>query len=382
MCTLLSPAKRKTTSKDGSGKKKSGNKKPGAKRVKEQQNIALRRLINSILGIVLLFVVLTGGYYVWTFLGRPGLNPPAGNESTACLELYFFDSSVAYLVPVMRRVTLAPGDSRTVKAVQEYAIGPKDPQLARVYPANIPIPVISIRGDVAVVDLPKEIRSHLGGTYREKSLLDSLALTVKAAGECSKVRLLIGGEIQEATPEGYEIDNPMEPPKNINMVPDSSIEGNSSWVTAYFLDASGNYLVPLSVQSDNESPPAEFAVNRMLDGPPPGAVPGIRRISPPGYELDKIAIENGAAEVNILIPNPQSAFPNSSIGIFQRALYLSLRDCCDITSLTLKINEKDVETYSRFANLPDVSDENCWNLEAGSENNAGEIMTSTAGGGE
>lgn len=352
-------------------KKAAGKKNTGSKKVREEKDLGVKRAVNSVLIAILVFVILAASFEFWIFLGKPGWPGSQREDRSVCLELYFKDSSVMYFVPVHRRVTLAPEDSLTSRAVEEFALGPRDPLLARIYPSNIPVPAVTINGDIATVDLPREIRAHFGGTARESALVDGLTLTVAAAGECSKTMILIEGQVQETTPEGIMLNEPLEPPEFFNIVPDSWMSAEPVWVAAYFLDETGKYIIPLAVETDDSRSPAENAVHALLVGPPGRGVNGPQAICPGGYELTRLLIENGIATVEINVPNPQNAFINQDINIFRRALYLTLKKCCGINDIALRLNGRDLESYARFAGLTDVTDESCWNVEIFNESYTG-----------
>ena len=63
------------------------------------------------------------------------------------------------------------------------------------------------------------------------------------------------------------------------------------------------------------------------------------------------------------MPDSATAFLNFDVNIFRRALYLTLHKCCDVTDVVLKINGRELESYTRFANLLPVASEECWNIE-------------------
>jgi hypothetical protein len=346
-----------------SGKSKNTKKSRTPKKVREARADAFRRGVNSVIAILITLVVLFGAFEVWMFLGRPGWPVTPRGERYTCLELWFHDNSVTYLVPVHRNVTLAPGDCKTVRAVQEFADGPRDPYLARIYPDDVPLPTVTKDGRTAVVDLPREILSHLGGTMRERALLDALTLTVASAGECDNVRVMIGGEAAEATPEGYDLTEPLSPPTVINHVPDSSLSGDSKWVTVYYLDSSGRYLLPLSLEVPADSVDGNIAVERLLENPPQLSYPPPLPVAPAGYMLERITIENGTGTVELAVPNIQSNMSEQEVDTFRRAVYLTLKKCCSINNVVLKLNGIELESYSRFSDLPDLNNAACWNIE-------------------
>jgi len=360
-CALLAAQRGKKSTKKTADKKARTS-----RRVQAERADAFRRGVNAVVAIVIVLFILFGALEIWLFLGKPGWPIKPRIDRTICLELYFHDNSVTYLVPVHRRVTLAPNDDITIRAVQEFAKGPEDPYLAGVYPDGIPLPAVQIDGRVAMVDLPAEVTSHLGGTARERDLLDALTLTVAAAGECDSVRILVGGEAVEATSEGYDLTAPLEPPAKFNFVPDSALMGESKWVTAYFLDSSGRYLLPLSLEVAIDAEDANEAVERLLRLPPQLAYPPPMPVAPEGYSLERLIIENGAATVDVGVQEVQTAFPDQTVAIFRRAVYLTLKDCCGVSDVKLELNGRDLGSYGRFGDQPPESEE-CWNLERSPE---------------
>ena len=353
----------KKSGKPSSGKKRS-QKKTTAKRVREERADAFRRGVNSILLVILILIVLFGLYEGWVFLGRPGWPERPSAERAACVELYFHDSAVAYLVPVHRRVMLARNDSLTARAVQEFATGPRDPMLARVYPANIPVPAIKLEKDVAVIDLPEEILDNWSGEDRQQALLNALCMTVVAAGDASKVRILVAGEALQAASEGFALDKPLSAPDFVNLVPDRSLEGEPDWVTAFFLDSTGRYLMPLALQVAPGGHEAEKAIEAVLGAPPSEVDPGPLPVAPEGYRLDRLIIENGLATVDIRVPDTQTAFLGYDINLFRRAVYLTLKKCCQVSDIAVELNGRPIESYGRFGNLVALESIECWNLEA------------------
>ncbi len=347
--------------KNSSSKSKSKN---VTKRVREERADAFRRGVNTVLVLVFIGLFAYGGYSIWNFLGRPGLPEKPGMDNNARVKLYFYDNAVTYLVPVNRYITLEPGETITARAIKEFSIGPNDSYLARVYPANIPIPGVLVNGEVAIVDLPLEITAHLGGTMREKDLLNALSLTVEAAGECESVRILIAGEPQDATPEGYDLTEPLKPPEYFNHVPDFGLQGDSKWITTWFLDSSARYLVPLAIEVPAQVEDASAAIERLLKDPPQLSYPPPSRVSPSGYSLERLIVESDVATVDISVPDSRTAFADHDVNLFRRAVYLTLKACCGITDIRIKINGRDLVDYSRFGILLPVANEDSWNVES------------------
>jgi len=367
---------RSSTREESAGRKR---KKSATKRVKEVRADAFRHGANTILLalIVILFVVSMA--YIWSIMGRPGFSAHRADDHLACIELYFYDSAVAYLVPIHRRIEMAPNDKPTERALHEFAIGPRDPSLARVYPANIPIPSVRIERDTAVVDLPVEIKDRWGGARREREFLNALTRTVTAAGECSKVRVLIAGEPQEATPAGFALDKPLTRPEFINRVREESEGDQTAWTSAYFLDSSGRYLFPLAIEIPAGADRAMEAVKAILEYPPVQVEPPPLPVAPMGYSLDRLAIENGVATVDMRVPDPFTAFFTSDINLFRRALYLTLKDCCNVENVAIELNGRPLESYGRFSNLPDITRDDCWNLEEGRPSEKAPTPVSSSG---
>ena len=342
--------------------KEKGKKSSRSRRVREERADAFRRGVSAVLGLVLVLIFGFVLYVTWVFLDRPGFPKQPTGRSTQCLELYFYDTAVTYLVPVHRNVTLPRNENCTARAVQEFAAGPRDPRLARVYP-SVAAPTVTVRDKVAILDLPQEIFSRLGGTTRERALLDALTLTVAAAGECSSARILIGGQPVGTTPEGYDLSGPLLPPPFYNLVPDTSLKGDSQWVTSYFLDSTGNYMVPLSIEVDSGLEGPREAVARLFRNPPQLSYPPPLPVCPPGYSLEPLRIENGVATVDISVPDTSLAFLDFDINVLRTALLLTLRDCCQVRDIALKLNGRDLESYNRFGELAPLPQNDCWNLE-------------------
>jgi hypothetical protein len=345
----------KPSSSSKSGKKVTKNDKVRA--------LAFRRGATTVIVLVILALISYGGYSIWNFFGRPGIPILPVTERTVCVELYFYDNAVAFLVPVHRNITLEPGENLTDRAVKEWATGPDDPYLARIYPANIPVPGVTESGDIAIVDFPPEITGHMGGTKRETDLLDALTLTVAAAGECGSVRITIDGAPQDVTPEGIDLTEPLKPPQYINRVSDSGIEGESKWVPSWFLDSSGRYLLPISIETPIDAEEASVAIEKLLGDPPRLTYPPPNPIAPNGYHLERLVVENGIGNVDITVPSAETAFMNYDINTFRRAVYLTLKACCGVTDINIKLNGRELTDYLRFGNLAPVANETCWNLE-------------------
>lgn len=329
----------------------------------EARAAAYRRGANAVLILILIGLISYGVFSIWNFVGRPGIPEPPEIRRTACVEVYFYDNSVTYLIPVHRNITLEPDEFLTERAVREFAIGPNDPYLARIYPANIPVPGVIQNGNVAIVDLPVAIVEHLGGTKRETDLLDALTLTVAAAGECDRVRITIDGAPQESTPEGFDLSEPLEPPKFFNRVPDSGVQGESKWVPSWFLDSSGRYLLPLAIEVTVDAEDAGTAVEKLLHEPPQLTYPPPNSVSPAGYRLERLIVENGIGNVDIVVPSVESAFMEHDINTFRRAVYLTLKACCDVSDINIRLNGRELEDYLRFGYLVPVANEECWNIE-------------------
>ena len=334
-----------------------------SKRDLDARAAAFRRGANTVIVLIIIALIAWGGYTIWTFFGRPGIPEPPPIQRTACVELYFYDNAVTFLVPVHRNITLEPGENLTNRAVYEWAIGPDDPYLARVYPANIPVPRVTSSGDIAIVDFPEQIVAHLGGTKRETDLLDALTLTVAAVGECNSVRITIDGAPQEVTPEGFDLTEPLKPPEYINRVSDSGIQGESKWVPSWFLDSSGRYLIPLAIETPVDAEEARIGVERLLDDPPQLTYPPPNPIVPHGYRLERLVVENGIGNVDLTVPSAESAFMNYDVNTFRRAVYLTLKACCDVSDINIMLNGREIGDYVRFGNLPPVANDDCWNIE-------------------
>ncbi|MFH1676560.1 MAG: GerMN domain-containing protein [bacterium] len=352
-----------------SPKKKTGNRKSQkVKRAEAERITKLGAGFNFVFFIVVLLIFGSATYLIWDFLGRPGLPKISPKEKSVYVELYFMDNTVAWLVPVHRKATLAGSGSKTELAIREWAAGPRDPSLARVYPVNVEIPTVTRESDCAVINLPKEIVGHMGGTFKERAFLDAITLTAVSAGECSKVRLLLDGALMRTTPEGYEIDDPLLPPEYPNEVPGSSVDEESDWATVYYLDSTATYLVPISIRIPKDSNKWQHAAEALLDHPPAVVQPPPMPIAPTGYTLEKVVIESGTASVDIRVPDTQTAFLGYDFTLFKEAVWLTLKKCCDIKNLEIKLNGKPSESYGRFGDLPDPANNENWNIERRTDN--------------
>jgi len=315
-----------------------------------------------ILVIVLVFLFAFSVYEGWVFLGKPGWTAASGDDGTKCVSVYYYDNAIIYLVPVQRRVEQPGNMSLTALALNELAKAPGDPSLARIYPAIDP-PDVYIDGGEAVVDLPPEIWDHFGDVGRQRAFFDAITLTVRDAGECTGVRILVGSQMIDSTPEGFNISETLTPPDNINLVPDLSLDGESEWVTAWFRDSTGSYFIPLGLEIQADVEPAEEALRKLLGEAPQLAYPPPVRVSPVGCRLEKINIESGVATVDILVTDAGPLFDTNDVTKLRTAMFLTLRDCCDVRDVRLKLNGRDVDSYSRFADLPGDIPTTCWNLE-------------------
>lgn len=359
---------------DNSSDKKLTRKQKTAKRVREERADAFRRGINTVLVILIAIAVCFSIYEGWVLMVMPGLNARAAAEGPEYVTAYYYDNSVIYLVPVQRRVDRPSNMSLTALALKELANPPADPSLARIYPSLNP-PEVSIHGDEAVVDLPSGIWDHLTDPGRQRALLDAISLTVRDAGECSSMRILMGSQAIDSTPAGFKLSEPISPPAIINLVPDLALDGDSTWVTVWYRDSTDKYFIPLGLEVMSGADKAEESVRRILGDPPQLAYPPPVRVSPLGCSLEKVIIENGVATVDISVTDVMVSFDSTALLKLRTALYLTLKDNCGVSNVRLKLNGKNMESYSRFADIPGEVSSNHWNLEKSMDDNSNSISS-------
>jgi len=348
-----------------SSKKKSDSKKSAAKkRVKQQKPSGFQRVVNFILATALVLMIAFGAYYLlsnWSLWHTRALA-----DNRTCVTAWYLDNSVYYLVPINRMVSLQRDEVKTIRAVEELVKGPDDPDLARVYPADMPPPNVWIEAETVHVDIPGLVWDTLAEAGREVTLVDAVGLTVRDAGEYETIRYLVDSGRIESISDGRNLSRAVGPPEFVNKVPDDVLTEGAHWLSVWYLDSTGSYLLPFSFETTSDSFDGMEAV-RLAMGLPPEVMHVANHVAPEGYSLvdeQSVRIENGTARVFLQGLPIQSGFQNKTrVNIFRRALYLTLKDCCDVEDVVLVYNDRELETYTGYSDLIPVADGKYWSRE-------------------
>ncbi len=138
--------------------------------------------------LVVTLVVVAIGY--WYMVGRP---------TVVNLTIYFGDENAEFLEPEVRSVSVPPGESLLVAAINELIKGPIEPNHAPTIPSGTRLLGIKVKDGIAWVDFSTEIKTnHWGGSAGELLTTFSLVNTLTEFPEVKAVQFLVAGEIYDS----------------------------------------------------------------------------------------------------------------------------------------------------------------------------------------
>lgn len=159
------------------------------------------------------------GVKVDTPFSRPdNINSLLRNDDQKGVQVYFYDESASYLIPVTVPLPYGASQEDLPRAALLALLSgpPKNSGLIRTVWPGTRLLNFSIDKGLATVDLSKEVTGYGGGSTAETSLVNSLLFTLTQFNEINRVQLLIEGEKREYLPEGTIINKPLRRPDSIN----------------------------------------------------------------------------------------------------------------------------------------------------------------------
>jgi germination protein M len=138
-------------------------------------------------------------------------------EGEQLITVYFAEPNGIYLVPVEKKIKTS--DAVTA-ALKELVKGPGEQSgLIPTLWHGTKLLGVTVTGDLAEVNLSKEVIGYGGGSAAENLFVKSLLLTATEFSHINQVQLLFEGERLDFLPEGTAVGKPLERPEFINYKP-------------------------------------------------------------------------------------------------------------------------------------------------------------------
>jgi germination protein M len=135
-------------------------------------------------------------------------------EGEQLITVYFAEPNGMYLVPVEKK---AKTSDPVIVAMEELAKGPGEQSgLIPTLWHGTKVLGVNVIGDLAEVNLSKEVMGYGGGSSAENLFIRSLLLTMTEFPHISRVQLMFEGQRLDFLPEGTEVDKPLDRPEFIN----------------------------------------------------------------------------------------------------------------------------------------------------------------------
>ncbi|MDH7577400.1 MAG: GerMN domain-containing protein [Bacillota bacterium] len=155
-------------------------------------------------------------------LNQPLVRPPYLNLLSARdtgnpAIIYFTDNSGLYLVPV---TIFLPDRDHSVAGVLKLLVAgpPAGSSLGPpVWPGTKVLRVEESNG-IVTVDLSSEVLAYGGGSAQELALINALVFTLTEFPQVKGVQLLIEGKKRLFLPEGTEVAQPLQRPRQLNPI--------------------------------------------------------------------------------------------------------------------------------------------------------------------
>lgn len=276
---------------------------------------------------------------------------------TDCLPVYYYDPMSQHFVPIhfpLENVDMSI-ERRARRIMERIIAGPPVGNLIRVVPEGTRLNSVRIEGDLALVDISKEIMDY-GGSASERLIVQSILLSLTELREIERVQLLIDGEVEPYLPQGTSIEKPLirEGGPNSNMfVPSGKTAGYF-----YLIQKEGDFLTPIYWTWDGDPADPRTKIEVLYSEPAPQLSHGLASPAPAGLIIEKCEITNDVFTLIINRPHFTEAFRRHSPEKFLQATLLTMYDLKPFTKIDIRVGDLNeslpIWTYSAFARFEDM----------------------------
>lgn len=127
------------------------------------------------------------------------------------VTVYYPDQAGMSLIPVQREITVDNDSQKYMAAVNCLMDSPIEEDLTKIFPKGAKIKSITLKGDIAVVDLDGGItKNFVGGSTGEEFLINSVVDTLTEFDEVQRVQFLIDGQEVETLAGHMDLSEPLK----------------------------------------------------------------------------------------------------------------------------------------------------------------------------
>lgn len=139
-------------------------------------------------------------------------NLPAKNEKTEQslnVRIYYPDDSGMRLVEVEREIIVDDSVDKYTAAVEALLEEPDEENLTKIFPSSAGVRSVTVKGDLAIVDLDG-LKNFVGGSTGEEFLVGSVVDTLTNFPEIKRVKILVQGREIETLSGHMDLSTPLE----------------------------------------------------------------------------------------------------------------------------------------------------------------------------
>lgn len=139
-------------------------------------------------------------------------NPsPTNGVKSMQVTVYYPDQAGMSLIPVQREITIDNDSQKYMAAINCLMDSPIEEDLTKIFPKGAKIKSITLKGDIAVVDLDGGImKNFVGGSTGEEFLINSVVDTLTEFDEVQRVQFLIDGQEVETLAGHMDLSEPLK----------------------------------------------------------------------------------------------------------------------------------------------------------------------------
>ncbi len=136
---------------------------------------------------------------------------PTNEVKSMQVTVYYPDQAGMSLIPVKREITIDNDSQKYLAAVNCLMDTPAEEDLTKIFPKGAKIKSITLKGDIAVVDLDGGItKNFVGGSTGEEFLINSVVDTLTEFDEVERVQFLIDGQEVETLAGHMDLSEPLK----------------------------------------------------------------------------------------------------------------------------------------------------------------------------
>ena len=139
-------------------------------------------------------------------------NPSAASEKSAHamnIKVYYPDDSGMRLVEVEREIIVDDSVDKYTAAVEALLEEPDEENLTKIFPSSAGVRSVTVKGDLAIVDLDG-LKNFVGGSTGEEFLVGSVVDTLTNFPEIKRVKILVQGREIETLSGHMDLSMPLE----------------------------------------------------------------------------------------------------------------------------------------------------------------------------